>query len=131
MTATELIDIELTDDERDLLSHGLNEYGGPIRNQLVMARALGLPDQASFDTLVARLRKAIWRKEPLSKVDWARAVFLTEVSWASNLVGSGLDFRSNFRDDEAPPLMRSVQWKIGRYGVGGSLLIPEHADGQG
>jgi hypothetical protein len=33
VTASELVDIELTDDERLLLSHGLNEYGGPIRNQ--------------------------------------------------------------------------------------------------
>jgi hypothetical protein len=131
MTATELIDIELTDDERDLLSHGLNEYGGSIHYKPVMTRALGLPDRASFDTLLHRLRRAIWRKEPLSKLDWARAVFLTEVSWASNLVGSGLDFRSNFHDDEAAPLIRSIQWKIGRHGVGGSLLIPEHADGQG
>ncbi|WAJ43695.1 hypothetical protein OK015_21265 [Mycobacterium sp. Aquia_216] len=131
MTTTELVDIDLTDDERDLLSHGLNEYGGPIRNQLVMVRALGLPDRESFDTLVARLGKAIWRKEPLSKIDWARAVFLTEVSWASNLVGSGLDFRSNFHDDQAAPLMRSIQGKIGRYGVGGNLLLSEQADGQG
>ena len=131
MTATELTDIELTDDERDLVSHGLNEYGGSIHYKPVMTRALGLPDRASFDALLDRLRRAIGRKEPLSKLDWARAVFLTEVSWASNLVGSGLDFRSNFHDDEAAPLMRSIQWKIGRYGVGGNLLIPEHADGQG
>jgi hypothetical protein len=129
MTTTELIDIELTDDEREFLSHGLNEYGGPIRNQLVMMRALGLPDRSSFDAVVDRLGQAIWRKEPLSKLDWARAVFLTEVSWASNLVGSGLDFRSNFHDDEAAPLMRSIQRKIGHYGVGGNLLVSEPADG--
>jgi hypothetical protein len=131
MTMTELIDIELTDDERDLLSHGLNEYGGSIQYKPVMTRALGLPDRDSFDALLDRLRRAIWRKEPLSKLDWARAVFLTEVSWASNLVGSGLDFRSNFHDDEAAPLIRSIQSKIGDYGIGGSLLIPEHVDGQG
>ena len=131
MTVTDLIDIDLTDDERMLLSQGLNEYGGPIRNQLVMVRALGLPNRASFDTLVDRLHTAISRVEPLSRLDWARAVFLTEVSWASNLVGSGLDFATSVRDEKAAPLMRSIQWKIGRRGVGGSLLIPEHADGQG
>jgi hypothetical protein len=131
MTATELIDIELTDDERLFLSHGLNEYGGPIRNQPVMVRALGLPDRASFEALVDRLMKAIWRKESLSKLDWARAVFLTEVSWASDLVGSGLDFATNFRDETAAPLLRSIQWKLNRLGIGGSLLVPEHADGQG
>lgn len=131
MTATELVDIDLTNDERMLLCQGLNEYGGPIRNQVVMVRALGLPDQASFDTVVDRLLTAISREEPLSKLDWARAVFLTEVSWVSNLAGSGLDFATSVRDENAAPLMRSIQWKIGRYGVGGSLLVPEHADGQG
>jgi hypothetical protein len=131
MTMTELIDIDLTDDERLLLCHGLNEYGGSIHYKPVMTRALGLPDRTSFDALLDRLRKAMWRKEPLSKLDWARAVFLTEVSWASNLVGSGLDFATNFRDETAAPLLRSIQWKIGDYGVGGSLLLAEHSGGQG
>jgi hypothetical protein len=131
MTVTELIDIELTDDERRLLSDGLNEYGGSIHYKPVMTRALGLPDRASFDALLDRLRRAIWRKEPLSKLDWARAVFLTEVSWASDLVGSGLDFATNFRDEAAATLLRSIQWKLNRLGIGGSLLIPEHADGLG
>lgn len=80
---------------------------------------------------IHRLARALGRKEPLSKLDWARTVFLTEVSWASNLVGSGLDFKTNFHDDEAAPLLRSIQWKIGRYGVGGRLLLPEHTDRQG
>ena len=131
MATTELIDIDLTEDERMLLCQGLNEYGGPIRNQLVMVRALGLSDQASFDTVVDRLLTTISRKEPLSNLNWARAVFLTEVSWASNLVGSGLDFATSVRDEKAAPLMRSIQWKIGRHGIGGSLLLAEHTDGQG
>jgi hypothetical protein len=96
-----------------------------------MTRALGLSDLRTFDNLVSRLRGAISRKEPLSKLDWARAVFLTEVSWASNLIGAGFDFKTNFHDDEAAPLLRSIQWKLNRHGVGGSLLFPEHADGQG
>ena len=131
MTMTELIDIDLTDDERRLLFHGLNEYGGSIHYKPVMTRALGLPDRASFDALLDRLRNAIWQKEPLSRLDWACALFLTEVSWASTLIGSELDFATNFRDDTAAPLLRSVQWKINRHGIDGDLLVPEHADGQG
>jgi hypothetical protein len=107
-----VIDLGVTDDERLLISHGLSEYGEPIRGQVVMTRALGLPDLETFDDLVARLRGAIFRKEPLSKLDWARAVFLTEVSRASDLVGAGLDFKTNFHDDEAAPVLRSIQWKL-------------------
>ncbi|WP_157900632.1 hypothetical protein [Mycobacterium rhizamassiliense] len=131
MTESELIDLGLTDDERLLISHGLSEYGGPIRGQVVMTRALGLSDSGAFNDLVARLRGAIFRKQPLSKLDWARAVFLTEVSWASDLVGSGLDFKTNFHDDEAAPLLRSIQWKLNRLEIGGSLLFTEHVDEHG
>ncbi|WP_445159514.1 hypothetical protein ACTXG5_14695 [Mycobacterium sp. Dal123C01] len=131
MTVTELIDVELTDDERLLLSHGLNEYGGSIQYKPVMTRALGLQDRATFYALIERLLTAIGQKQPLSKLDWARTVFLTEVSWASTLVGSGLDFATNFRDETAAPLLRSIQWKINRHGIEGSLLLAEHADEHG
>lgn len=129
MTQPALIDIELTDDERRLIYHGLNEYGGPIRGQSVMLRALGLSDRREFDELIDRLRGAIWRKQPLSGLDWARAVFLTEVSWASDMVGAGLDFATNLPDDEAAPLLRSIQWKLNRSGIGGNLLVPKNPDG--
>ncbi|SPM35894.1 hypothetical protein BN1232_04159 [Mycobacterium rhizamassiliense] len=130
MTPTELVDIALTDDERRLLFHGLNEYGGSIQYKPVMTRALGLSDRDTFYDLIQRLLNAIGQNQPLSKLDWARVVFLTEVSWVSTLVGSGLDFATNFRDDAAAPLLRSVQWKINRHGIDGSVLSPEHTDGQ-
>jgi len=40
-------------------------------------------------------------------------LFLTEISWASDLVGSGVDFSivSGLTDDEAIKLLRSVQRK--------------------
>jgi hypothetical protein len=47
------------------------------------------------------------------------------------LVGSGLDFATNFRDETAAPLLRSIQWKINRHGIEGSLLLAEHADEHG
>jgi hypothetical protein len=58
---------------------------------------------------VWRLLEAIENKEPLSELDWARALVLTEICWASDLVGSGLDFATHFRDDEVMPLLRSIQ----------------------
>jgi len=51
-------------------------------------------------------------KAPLSDLDWARAVFLTEISWASDVIGSGIDFTFSFPDEEAAPLMRSIQRKV-------------------
>jgi hypothetical protein len=60
----------------------------------------------------------------LSDLDWARMHFLTEVSWASDLVGAGVEFRYNgIPDEEAVKLLRSIQRKISsRYHA--DLLFP-------
>ena len=52
---------------------------------------LGLSNEDEWYDLYGRLREAIRNKEPLSDLDWARALFLTEISFGSDLVGSGLD----------------------------------------
>ena len=58
--------------------------------------------------------EAIKRNEPLSELDWARALFLTEVGFASDLVGSGRRFGR--RADEFWIVeLRSLQDKISNY----------------
>jgi hypothetical protein len=123
--AHELVDIDLTDDERQLLYHALNEYGGPIRGQAVMMRALDVSSRPAFDGLVDRLRRAIWHQQCLVGLDWARAVFLAEVSWASDVVGAGLDFATTAPDAHAAPLFRSIQRKLSASGVRAALLIEQ------
>jgi hypothetical protein len=61
----------------------------------------------------------------LSDLDWARVLFLTEITWASNLVGSGLDFAivTRFSDTEAVGLLRALQRKISSY-KRAKLLFP-------
>ena len=53
--------------------------------------------------------------QPLSELDWARVLFLAECSWASSVVGAGLDFATvtGFSDDEAVNTLRGLQRKIG------------------
>ena len=57
MTVTERIDIDLTDDERMLLCQGLNEYGGPIRNQLNVN--VFPPFRDTFDIVPAALGEEV------------------------------------------------------------------------
>ncbi|ETW26653.1 hypothetical protein MGAST_06670 [Mycobacterium gastri 'Wayne'] len=52
-------------------------------------------------------------------------LYLTECSWASELVGAGLDFAtvSGFSDTGAVSLLRGLQRKIGRVTTA-ELLFP-------
>jgi hypothetical protein len=58
----------------------------------LLGRVLGQSDQHEWYRLINRLESAIENKEPLSDLGWARAVFLTDISFGSTLVGSGLRF---------------------------------------
>jgi hypothetical protein len=114
MAESELVAMDLTDEERSLMFHGLNEYGGPVQRgvPMLLAPLFGLSTIDEFWTLTERLIDGIRAKEPLSDLDWARALFLTEICWASSVIGAGLDFGTNIRDENAAPLMRSIQRKV-------------------
>src|SRR5437899_2528546 len=113
--AAELLDIELTNDERSMFVHGLNEYLGPANGAPLLIPLLGLADRHAFYDLLNRLMQAIETNNPLSDADWARALLLTEISWGSALLGAGLDFATNIPDERAAPLMRSIQRKVSNY----------------
>jgi hypothetical protein len=101
-TAPELVTVDLTDDERELMVLALNEYFGAAKNgwsPLVLILGLSIRDE--FRALVRRLMGAIEGGAPLSDLDWARALLLAEICWASDLLGAGIDFATNFRDEQA------------------------------
>ena len=112
MDSAELVHIDLTDDERVLLVQGLNEYGGPGRGAPLLTPLVGLSTAGEFDQLRYRLMTAIEHGGALSDLDWARALVLTEISWASDLLGSGIDFSTSMRDEKAIVVLRGLQRKI-------------------
>jgi hypothetical protein len=75
---------------------------------------LGSSTWDDFRDLTGRLQIAVRDSKPLTDLDWARTLFLTEITWASQLVGSGLDFASvtRFPDTKAVGLLRALQRKI-------------------
>lgn len=112
MSGTDLVREDLTDDERVLMVHGLNEYLGPAKGAALLAPMVGLSTVAEFHQLLMRLMTTIEQGAPLSDLDCARALVLTEISWASDLLGAGVDFASNMRDEKAVAVLRSLQRKI-------------------
>ncbi|QKW23746.1 hypothetical protein HUT16_35755 [Kitasatospora sp. NA04385] len=109
--------------ERRLLERALGEWGGPARSGNAMAYAMGFADAADLLVQCRRLSDALRADRPLSSADWARTLLATEVVFASDLVGSGVDWSTTTGWDDAETVrrLRSVQRKLGpvlrgRYG---------------
>lgn len=107
-----LIELDLTNVERELMVLVLNEYAGTAQQGFeLLAPIVGKDSRDEWGDYVFLLMEAIDRKEPLSDLDWARALFLTEVGFSSDLVGSGRRFGRG-ADEYWIVVLRSLQDKI-------------------
>jgi hypothetical protein len=115
--SAELVAVNLTDDERKFIGQTLDEWRSSASGKPFPFQVLELSTWEEFGELVIRLEHAVAGGEALTDLDWARVLFLTELTFASNLVGSGLDFAivTAFSDAEALRLLRGLQRKIGGY----------------
>jgi hypothetical protein len=112
ITDPELFAVDLTDEERELVDLALNEYAGTAQHTYrLLCPVLGQSNKHEWFRLINRLAAAIENKEPLSDLDWARVMFLTDISFGSTLVGSGLRFGRG-RDQYWFSVLRSLQEKI-------------------
>jgi len=121
VTVNDLIQVPLTDQERNVLRWGLIEWGGPGQCTEEFAIAMGF---GSLDGLFAetdRLVRSLDEHEALSAVDWVRILLSTEVVFASDVVGSGTDWVETVgvTDVETIAILRAVQRKIPISGVVG------------
>jgi hypothetical protein len=113
------IEIELDDTERFVLRWGLIDWGGPARCTEEMAVAMGFPSVGDLFAESNRLTAAIAAGAGLTRFDWARALLATEICFASDVMGSGLDWSSTSGLSDADTLttLRSIQRKLGRIVV--------------
>lgn len=124
MSVYDPVAVELTDDERHLLSWGLIEWGGPARCTEELALAMGFTSVADIFDEGYRIADDIRVGKPLPRVDWARALLATEIVFASEVVGSGRDWESTAGMDDVKSigLLRSVQRKLPWHGVFGTVF---------
>ncbi|WCO65622.1 hypothetical protein PO878_14045 [Iamia majanohamensis] len=110
----DLMDIPLSPAERRLLRGGIGGWGGPARCTEEMAVALGFRTERDLLDEGHRLIEALDAAAPMTRLDWTRLLLATEVCFASNVVGSGLDWRSTvgLTDEESILLLRAVQRRI-------------------
>lgn len=114
MSIHDHIDIPLSDEERALLLYGLRDWGGPAACTPAMARALGFHDVEDLFTQSDRMRSALRAHEPLTQRDWVRALLATEIVFASDVIGAGLDWSitTGLDDGQSIALLRSIQRKV-------------------
>ncbi|MGH3677223.1 MAG: hypothetical protein ACRDU5_16070 [Mycobacterium sp.] len=116
--------IDLDDDERRLMTLTLNEYAKSPRHAFeLLAPFVGQATYDNWATYVADLHQAVTNEQSLSDLDWARALFLTEIGFTSDLVGFARQFRG--ADEHGIVVLRSLQVTINRDGR--YLLFSENA----
>lgn len=108
------VPFNLTDDERELLWRGLLEWGGPASPTNAMAAAMGFRDVSDLHKEGSRLRADISERRPLTYADWRRALLATEIVFASDVVGSGVEWSTTtgLQDEETIRMLRSIQRKL-------------------
>jgi len=113
--SSELVAVDLTERERKFIWEALHQWVWSASGKPFPFQVLGLSKWDEFDELTARLACSVTDKQPLTTLDWARVLYLTECSWASSLVGAALDFSivTGFSDTEGLTLLRGLQRKIG------------------
>ena len=118
MSPTDEIEIELDDTERFVLRWGLIDWGGPARCTEEMAVAMGFRSVSDPFAESDRLTAAIAAGAGLTRLDWTRALLATEICFASDVVGSGLDWQttSGLSDTDTLTTLRRIQRELRRTG---------------
>ena len=108
------IAVDLTEPERVLLIRGVSQWGGPARCSESLAVAMGFDDLPSFNEEQRRLIEALKRHTPLTPKDWLRSLAATEITFASSVLGSALDWQvcTGLADDETLTVLRGLQQKL-------------------
>ena len=112
----ELLQADLTDGERRLLVSGLHEWGGPAKPTSEIAALIGFANIEELHEHGSAIARQIEAHEPLSAADWRRALLATEIVFASDLIGSGVDWAATtgLGDEESILLLREVQRRLAR-----------------
>jgi hypothetical protein len=115
---SERLPADLTEAERALLARGLREWGGPAAPTDEVAHLLGFSNVQALLEESSSIARSLEAGESLTRVDWRRALISTELVFASDVVGSGVDWSTTtgLTDEETISLLRSVQRQL--VGVG-------------
>lgn len=105
---------ELSASERDLLAHGLGQWGGPAKATNALAQVMGFENVEGLYREGDRIADELRRGGSLSAADLARALIATEFVFASDYYGAGWDWENvtGLSDGDTIKSLREVQRKL-------------------
>ncbi len=110
----ELIGVELSAELRRLLREGLHQIGGPTRPTDALARVMGFDDVTSMYVEAGRIRASLLAGEPMTRLDWRRALVTTEIAFASSYYGAAMEWEdlAPWNDQQTIGLLRELQYAL-------------------
>jgi hypothetical protein len=110
----ELVAVDLSDEEWNLLFQGVLQLGGPTALDDAISRAIGYRDTSELRDQWSTLLAEVKARRPLSPRDWRRAQIATEITFASEYYGAASDWETCSMLDDATSirLLRQVQRKL-------------------
>jgi hypothetical protein len=117
MTDAQPPQVVLDTEERRFLRAALLDWGGPARPTNELASAMGFSSAESLSAEAWALWGRIEAGEALTSEDWRRVLLAVEIVFASDVMGSGLDFRltSGIADEDAIKILRGLQRRLPRW----------------
>ncbi|MGI8667207.1 MAG: hypothetical protein ACR2N4_14465 [Jatrophihabitans sp.] len=110
----ELVEVDLDDGQVELLQAALFEWGGSAKATNKLAQSMGFTDADDLFHGAQRLCEAIRNRQPLSRRDWTRTLIATEVVFASDVLGSGVEWSivTGLNDSESLAVLRTIQRRL-------------------
>ena len=111
------VDVRLAAAERRLLQAGIGEWSGPVRCSSGLALLLGFDGCDHLEAWLPGAQRAIAAGAPLLPRDWRRCLVLTELAFASDVLGSGYEWATTtgLSDAESVRLLRGVQRRLAPF----------------
>ena len=96
----DLVAVDLTEIERNMLVIGLHDWGGPAYCTDPLAQALGFRNVQDLYDEGGRIADDIRHGRALSRRDWTRALASTEIMFGSSLLGHACGWGSVHGGDD-------------------------------
>ncbi len=110
----DLIEVDLSDEERRFLIQGLFQWGGPAACTDALACAMGFDSVEDLHEQGSRMVGALRSGQSMSRFDWQRILVATEIDFISDAFGAGVDWPTvaGFGDEESLALLRGLQRRL-------------------
>lgn len=108
------VDLGLTNDELELIVAGIGQWGGPASPRPESARLVGFATAEQMTAEFARRKPALRDRQAITRREWRRILVATELIFASDVYGAGVEWETVTGRDEAADLrlLRGVQRKL-------------------